>query len=365
VANVKQTNRGNTRIFCFGIGHDVNTHLLDKIATETRAVSEYVLPEEDLEIKVSNFFAKISDPVLTRPSLRIDGAVRLNRMYPDPLPDLFHGGQLVLVGRFSGRGPVSAVIEGQVDGAAESFTYDLEFPARATEHEFIGRLWATRRVGYLLDQIRLHGENDELRDEVTDLARRYAIVTPYTAYLIVEDENRRDVPLFTQSLPQLQRDAIARERYGLEYQRSMAERYGVTPVARARSEQALRQATAPADAIRLGAQEAERGLAAQPASTAVPITRLPGRPAPAVRPASPVDLTGASRFVGGRTFFRNDDQWIDSGIQGAQQAERRRIQIGSPEYFELLSQRPETSPWLALGPRVQFLLGRTVFEIHD
>ena len=64
----------------------------------------------------------------------------------------------------------------------------MNFPRQADDHEFIPRLWATRRVGYLLDEIRLHGENAELRDEVTDLARKYGIVTPYTAYLIVEDE---------------------------------------------------------------------------------------------------------------------------------------------------------------------------------
>ena len=61
------------------------------------------------------------------------------------------------------------------------------------------------------DEIRLHGENAELRDEVTELARKYGIVTPYTAYLIVEDEQRRDVPMSVRSMPELQRDSAARE----------------------------------------------------------------------------------------------------------------------------------------------------------
>ena len=71
----------------------------------------------------------------------------------------------------------------------------MSFPEEASGNEFIPRLWATRRVGYLLDEIRLHGENAELRDEVTDLARKYSIVTPYTAYLILEDETQRNVPM--------------------------------------------------------------------------------------------------------------------------------------------------------------------------
>jgi Ca-activated chloride channel homolog len=365
VSNVKKANRGNTRVFCFGIGHDVNTHLLDKIAAETRAVSEYVLPEEDLEIKVSNFFAKISDPVLTNPSLDFTGRVRVSRSYPAQVPDLFSGQQLILVGRYSGNGPAAATLKGGVDGATRSFGYDLDFPDQSTDHDFIARLWATRRVGYLLDEIRLHGDNAELRDEITELARRYAIVTPYTAYLIVEDEGRRNVPQFTQSLPLLQRDTAAREQFGIDYERSMAERYGVASVARARSDQALQRATAPEVAVTLGAQEAQRGVSTSPVRVSPSAITRPGQPVPVARPQPPQDWAALSRYAGGRTFYRNEDQWIDSGIQSLPDAPRQRVQVGSRDYFELLTQRPEIRHWLALGQNVQFLLDRTVYEIHE
>src|SRR5437660_3349058 len=207
VGNVKQNSDGNVRVFCFGIGHDVNTHLLDKITEETRAFSQYVLPEEDIEVKVSNFFAKIKDPVLTNPTLSFTGDLRVTKLYPTPLPDLFRGEQLVLVGRYRGKGASEAVLEGWVNGTKKKFTYDVSFADETTEHDFIPRLWATRRVGYLLEEIRLHGENAEIKEEVTELARKYSIVTPYTAYLIVEDEARRGVPLLSQTLPQLQEDA--------------------------------------------------------------------------------------------------------------------------------------------------------------
>ena len=54
------------RVFSFGIGTDINTKLLDRIAEDTRAVTEYVLPEEDIEHKVSRFYTKISQPVLVQ-----------------------------------------------------------------------------------------------------------------------------------------------------------------------------------------------------------------------------------------------------------------------------------------------------------
>src|SRR5437660_8580722 len=207
VGNVKQNSDGNVRVFCFGIGHDVNTHLLDKITEETRAFSQYVLPEEDIEVKVSNFFAKIKDPVLTNPTLSFTGDLRVTKLYPAPLPDLFRGEQLVLVGRYRGKGASEAVLEGWVNGTKKKFTYDVSFADETTEHDFIPRLWATRRVGYLLEEIRLHGENAEIKEEVTELARKYSIVTPYTAYIIIQDEARPGVPILSQTLPQLQEDA--------------------------------------------------------------------------------------------------------------------------------------------------------------
>lgn len=74
--HVEDRSDGQVRVFCFGIGTDVNTHLLDKITEHTRATSQYVLPDEDLEIKVSNFYSKIKDPVLANPSVRFEGKDR-------------------------------------------------------------------------------------------------------------------------------------------------------------------------------------------------------------------------------------------------------------------------------------------------
>src|SRR5205814_603445 len=117
VGQVKLNSGGNVRVFCFGIGHDVNTHLLDKITEETRAFSQYVLPEEDIELKVSNFFAKIKDPVLTNPTLSFTGDLRVTKLYPSPLPDLFKGEQLVLAGRYTGKGASAVVLQGTVNVA--------------------------------------------------------------------------------------------------------------------------------------------------------------------------------------------------------------------------------------------------------
>ena len=137
----KAANEG-TRVFCFGLGTDVNAHLLDRIAEHTRAVSDYILPNEDLEVKVSNFFAKIREPVLANVKLTFPDGVKVTKMYPQQMPDLFQGDQLVLCGRYSGEGNGDCVIEGNAGGEHQSFKIPVNFPKTSDAQPFVPRLWA-------------------------------------------------------------------------------------------------------------------------------------------------------------------------------------------------------------------------------
>jgi Ca-activated chloride channel family protein len=365
VTAVKRANEGRTRVFCFGIGTDVNTHLLDKITEETRAFSQYVLPEEDLEVKVSNFFAKIKEPVLANPTIKFSGDVRVTKLYPSPLPDLFRGDQLVLVGRYSGRGDAAVVLEGTVNGATRKFTYEVSFPRTEEDHEFIPRLWATRRVGYLLDEIRLRGENAELRDEVTDLARKYGIVTPYTAYLIVEDESRRNVPVAMQTLPQLFSDGLARQDAAANWSDFKLEKAGDKAVSGARYGNELKYAAAPAVAAASSLQEANRALG---------VSEAVGRAGAWTAATPPAEdsktrlaqYSQQGQFIAGRNFYQNaSNQWVDESIQKFSNAKRQRIQFNSKEYFAFAAKERRALPWLALGQNVQFVLDDTLIEIYD
>jgi Ca-activated chloride channel family protein len=360
LAGVKKANERRNRVFCFGIGTDVNTHLLDRITEETRGASQYVLPEEDLEVKVSNFFAKIKAPVLANPLLAFTGGIRATKLYPSPLPDLFKGEQLVLVGRYSGSGDSAIVLEGVANGVSRKLTFEVKFPDSSSGGDFIPRLWATRRVGYLLDEIRLRGENSELREEVTELARAYGIVTPYTAYLILEDEARREVPAPMRSLQEFERDRGAREQAADTWRRFKTERSGEGAVAGARYGMSLRSADAPPAAAAGGAFESQRALGLSPTTMAAG----PAQPADASR-ARLLQYSQQTRFVAGKNFFQNGDEWIDAAVQKAPDAKRVRVQFGSPDYFDLLSRHPNAAPWLALGRNVQFVLNDAVYEIHE
>jgi len=187
LADVMKHNTANTRIFTFGVGHDLNAAFLDQVAERTRAVSSYVRPEEDLEIKASSFFTKINHPVLANLKLTISGGPRLVEIYPPNLPDLFVGDQLVVLARYQGGGPAALTLSGSVGRESKEFVYETDFQPTTADKTFVEDLWARRKVGYLLDQIRINGEKKELVDEVTALAKKYGITTPYTSFLIVPD----------------------------------------------------------------------------------------------------------------------------------------------------------------------------------
>jgi Ca-activated chloride channel family protein len=181
-------NSANTRVFTFGVGDDVNATLLDRLADQTRAVSSYVRPAEDIETKAAALYAKVSQPVLTDLRLAAGDGVRLSEVYPPQLPDLFHGSQVVVMGRYAGQGAAAIRLTGKLGSESREFVYEMNLGAKGGENrDFVEHLWARRKVGYLLDQIRTNGEKKELVEEVTGIAKKYGIATPYTSYLIVPD----------------------------------------------------------------------------------------------------------------------------------------------------------------------------------
>ena len=188
--NVTAKNADGTRIFVWGVGFDVNTHLLDQVAGETRATSQYVSEKEDIEVKVSGFYDKVNTPVLS--DLTVDmGKVHTYDMYPRELPDLFKGTQLLVLGRFKNSDHVAIKFKGTLNEKEQTFVYEGSFPKQEAKNDFIGKLWANRKIGYLLDEIRLKGENQELVQEVIALSKDYGIMTPYTSYLVTEDTPQR------------------------------------------------------------------------------------------------------------------------------------------------------------------------------
>ncbi|MHC4304725.1 MAG: VIT domain-containing protein [Planctomycetota bacterium] len=226
---VEQANVHKRRVFTFGVGHDVNVPLLDRIADRTRATATYVLPQEDVELKVARVFSRLYGPVFANPTLETlnpGGAVstRLVReLIPDPLPDLFEGDQLILLGQYTGREPITLGLSGNFLGRQRTFKFTFGLDAATTRNAFVPRLWASRRIAYLVDQVRQAGADAEgpggpglpderyreLVDEIVRLSTEFGILTEYTAFLATEGTNLADFHgLVTGCRNELERKAV-------------------------------------------------------------------------------------------------------------------------------------------------------------
>lgn len=333
-ANVLQNAPKSVRLFAFGIGNDVDAVLLDQLSREQRGVSAYVRGSQKIDEEVSGFYAKISAPVLVDVGLAFTG-VRVEDMYPYPLPDLFAGGQLIVAGRYRGGGAATLTLTGKVGDQPQTVTYrDLTFATRGGA-EFIPALWAQRKIGYLLAQIRLYGTKDELVKEVVALSTRYGIVTPYTSFLVQEPGL---------SLTQGGRDQISR---GLQTPLPAPK-----PAASGTAAPAAPSMLAPDS--RSGAGAVDRSLAEkalQGAEQAAPApTALAGGGMPVVRQ------------VGERAFLLVNGAWLDTSYD-ASRMRAEAVAFGSERYFQLLTQFAEIGRYLALGERVTVLLDGQAYAI--
>jgi Ca-activated chloride channel family protein len=261
-------------------------------------------------------------------------------------------------------------------------TQRVKFSAGESSNEFIAQLWALRRVGWLLDEVRLRGESKELRDEVVDLARRYAIVTPYTSYLIVEDEARRGVPVAARSFQMLDRDAEAQSFYRKSWGDLSGKKDGYDGALAGRQNSSLKSAEAPVVALEKAKSEAFGGVIAGNAAPADAsavgagasgsIGGYVGKSAQKLRGTAGevqtklADIEQQTRWVNGKAFTQNGANWSDTAIQSVKQdAKRNRVQFASQEYFDLLTNKPESAQWLALGRNVQFTIGAELYEVYE
>ncbi len=192
----------NVRVFAFGVGYDVNVRLLDKLVRDHNGRSDYVREKEPVEPKVSSLYAKIKNPVMTGLKVEIAG-VRLRQAYPRRLGDLFDGDQIIVAGRYDcgdvlrlpkrdGAPSAQLVVTGTYEGKSRGFEYPAQFrlTGKKPAYSFVEKIWAMRRIGYLLDEIQLNGKSKELIDELVQLSLKHGIITPYTSFLADDREGR-------------------------------------------------------------------------------------------------------------------------------------------------------------------------------
>lgn len=370
------TRSGDARLFVFGVGDDVNTKLLDRLAEDNRGARDYVASTESIEEKVSNLYGKLAKPAMTDLELKFEG-VEATAVQPRRLGDLFHGGEILVTGRYAKPGNAVVRLTGKVGGAAREVVEEVRFPDAETRNEFLPRLWAVRRVGFLLDQMRLSGESAELRDETVRLAKKFGIVTPYTSYLIVEDEGRARRPMGPTTGGGVPRPAPTSPGFGFAPSgpspggSPSGGGGGAGPTTGGADAGGPPDSREPTDApdeaaaraaVAAAARKAGEGKSKDSGADAVDLSRetLELKKFEGEKDDESSEARRIVRHVAGRTFVSKGGVWLDTGVDLTK--ERRVVEAFSDAYFELSRAHPEIAPWLQLG-RVVLVVGAEVIEI--
>ncbi len=328
IENTTEKNESRAKLFAFGVGYDVNAHLLDRLAQENGGLPDYVKPDEDIEVKVSRLATRISRPALADIEIDFED-IDFENLYPDPFPDLFYGSEIIVSGRFKGEGKSSAKITGQRGKEQAKYHFPVEFTDGSDDDSYIALLWANRRIGYLLQQLRLHGESEELVNEVIDLSKKYGIVTEYTSFLVIGDDYIR---------------ASSSERA-----KSMAKKQLAYNLDAMRSEQTGKGAVGQSMALK-----AQRGSNRAGFMDGTEFNQ------PGVSKAVDTLLIQ----VGSKAFFKaGDDIWVQGDIESDEfDIEIERF---SDAYFTILDRAPELGKYLAVGDNVRLKIGSLIVQVSD
>ncbi len=316
----KEANRYEGRLFNFGVGYNLNAVLLDKLSEGNHGSATYVEPNENLELAMTGFYKKIESPVLTDAELSFEG-VQVSKLYPAKLGDLFAGSEVVLLGRYKGGPQGTAKLTGKMGGSTHTYVFPLRW-SDSTSHGYLPRLWAGRRIAYLLDSIRQNGENAELKNEVIALSKQYGIITPYTSFLAQEPE-RQDRP-------------------------GMGGGGNPPPAVMPMASQAAMDASSGQRAVQFSKQlDALKTQAS----------------AQAMNEAQDNLATTTVQTVNGKTFVLSKNIWTDTAYDAKTQGKPQTVAFGTDAYFKLLTDQPELAPYFSLGEQVIVVLNGKAYQV--
>ncbi len=360
--NAKRANRVRARLFCFGVGYDVNSRLLDRLASTNRGRSVYVRPNEDIEESIARVARALADPVLTDLQLKFEfekggdesAPPAVYRVYPRELPDLFRGEQLVVVGRYRRAGKATVVLTGRQGDKKVRFEERVRFVRHSDDdtNSFVASLWAARRIGEILDELDLHGKNQELIDELVDLSLRFGIMTPYTSFLANEDTRLADSRRLSETARRL-------VKHGFSLQTGQA------AFAQREFKQALKSA-----------EQLSRGAPAGAGVGGLPFGMSPGAPrsgwfggavgSKELAAEEELEWTAHERVrrVGSKTFYWKQGLWRDATVTDDQAKNAVVVAQFSDEFFNLAARNGgRHAKYLTFDEPVLVNLGGRTYKI--
>ncbi|WP_257388115.1 VIT domain-containing protein [Tahibacter caeni] len=303
VSRLIRSRLGEASVFAFGVGARVDKAVIRRIARAGTGEAVMIENLDEGKPQAQAFRRYIEQPLLSGIAVAFEGFDAYD-VSPMPVPDLFAQRPVVLVGKYrgaaqgrirlraqSGRGPYEAVVD--VAAAADV----------SAENAPLRTLWARQMLADRIDLGAEPGAEDALRREITQLGLDYGLLTPYTAFVAIDDAVRTQQPSTTvdQPLPQ-------------------------------RASQVVGYASGSGNAL-LFAAALSPALQQNLAASAAPL-----------------------RVVDGRRFRERGDTLVDLAYRDGQPL--LRIRRDSPAFMRLLQLRPDLRVWLELEGSVLLSLGR-------
>lgn len=351
------------RVFAFGVGYDVNVEFLDRLASENHGDTGYVRPEEKIEGIVDPFFAKVASPVLTDVRMSCQG-VEVADVFPKDLPDLFQGSQVVIAGRYKGSGMGSITLTGYAGGKSYTFRLDSAIGPEAATSSLVPRIWAIRKIGYLIDALRLH-HDQEVIDEIVRLSKDFGIVTPYTSYLADErqDTGITPMPLAPNVLTYRFRAQADEEREIVKRASAAPGAVGVDAAHQSLNSYGYRNADRAPTGLQSGAVGGGFGGMAGKSRSDLSLDYLQAGKALASAPATSgepgyrrLNQVARMQAVSGRVFYRRGDVWFDNRYRDGQKV--YQVRAMSDAHFQLLRAVPDLSRYSAVGDETVIVIGK-------
>lgn len=404
-AGLREPEGAGARIFCFGVGYDVNVPFLDRLGQQNKGDSDFVKPAEDIEVKVSSFFSKVSSPILANLQVNFEGA-EVYDVFPKTYPDLFKGSQLVITGRYRGDGRGLVRLSGLANDTKETFKLATNFGGEDNRNAFLPRVWAMRKIGWLVDQVRLSNQPEgkkELLDEIIRLSQSFGIITEYTSFLVDEREGvrlgfRDSGGKMKESLSEADRfnlrQEVARRATGFGLQGEGVTNQSLRSKAYNNTDKSLSRGQAAGGVDYFSADEKVAALGANGGAAFGAMGGGAGRPgAPAmiggqrgaqlnvgryktgsglsagVQFGTPAqmgsDLRIGAQAVAGKTFYlQKNNQWQDNAYDAKKQ-KIIAIRAFSDAHFALIRAVPKLSEYSTVGSDVIVALGKNAALITE
>jgi len=336
-ALVEQGNAASRRIFAIGLGNDLNAPMLDRIADMTRANATYLAMDDDLPAKIGEVAARLRGPMLAELSLQATDQGRIADLQPSRLPDLFRAGTLVVLGHYRGEAPFTLSLEGRGTGGMQRLAVEVDPRQASTANAFVPRLWASRRIAQLVDEVRQLGLDGatvnwsdprmrELVGEIVRLSTTWGVLTEYTSMLALEGSNLGDL----RALERACTDALQH--------RAVQQRVGAAAVSQSEN---------------FNRQKWDGNVAASRQFVA------PG--------GAQVEASAMNQCAD-RTFYKSGPAWADASLAGRELRVDEEIAWGSDRHRELLWELVDEGRQSAIAMEGEILIlhrGRTLLVRND